>query len=42
MKAKPIMPLSHEEQPYGYPSGLIYKIQKMMIGSPQKFEETEQ
>ena len=41
MKAKPILPLPHEEQPEGYPSPLIYKIQKMMLGSPEREEEEE-
>ena len=41
MKAKPILPLPHEEQPEGYPSPLVYKIQKMMLGSPEREEDEE-
>ena len=41
MKARPILPLPHEEQPEGYPSPLIYKIQRMMLGSPEHEDEEE-
>ena len=41
MKAKPILPLPHEEQPEGYPSPPVCKIQKMMLGSPKHDEEEE-